>query len=62
MATVFLTKIFADALENNQDMDDQNALAMLDHLEDVSEFKDENVTAVYSECVKASWLSYRDNC
>ena len=55
-----LSKIFADALENNPDMDDQNSLAMLDHLEDVSEFMDENVTAVKSECVKASWLSYRD--
>ena len=39
---------------------DQNALDMLVHLEDVSEFTDGNKTAVYSECIKASWLSYRD--
>ena len=55
-----LSKIFTDALKNNPDMDDQNALGLLDHLDDVSELKDENVTAVYSECIKASWLSYRD--
>ena len=55
-----LSKIFSDALKNSPDIDDQNPLAMLDHLDDFSESKDENVTTVYSECIKASWLSYRD--
>ena len=55
-----LSKIFADALENNSEMDDQNMLGVLDRLNDVSEFKDKNSTRRYSECIKASWLSYRD--
>ena len=55
-----LTKTFADALENNPDMDDQNALGMLESLDDVSELKDENATVRYGECIKALFLSYHD--
>ena len=51
-----LSKTFADTLENSPDMEDQNTLGVLDSLDDVSEFQHENV----SECMKASWLSYRD--
>ena len=55
-----LSKTVADALENNPDMDDQNAVRVFEILNGDSDFKDENVTAVYSECIQASWISYRD--
>ena len=55
-----LSKIIADAIENNPDMDDQNAIDVLSALNEASEQKDENEAAIHSECIKASWLSYRD--
>ena len=55
-----MSKIFLDALETNPDLDDQNVLSLFATLDDVSKFEDENETALYSECIEASWLSYRD--
>ena len=49
-----------NALDNNPGMDDRNRTNVLDRLDDFSELEDGNVTTVYSECIKASWLSYRD--
>ena len=56
-----LSKIFADAIDNSPDIDDQTALDMIggqDVFSDKQEGK--NTTSVYGECIKASWLSYRD--
>ena len=55
-----MSKIFLDALETNPDLDDQNVLSVFGTLDDVSKLEDENETTLYSECIKASWLSYRD--
>ena len=55
-----LSKTVADAFQNNPDIDEQNAVGFFEILNDASEFKDENVTAVYSECIQATSISYRD--
>ena len=55
-----LSKKVADGLQNNLDIDDQNAAGFFEILNGVSEFKDENITAVYSECIQSSSISYRD--
>ena len=55
-----LSKIGAHALQNSPDMDDQNAIGVPEILQGASTLKDKNVTAVYSECIQASWISYQD--
>ena len=57
-ANCCLSKIFLDALEDNPDLDDHNSKDNFGHLNSV--FENKNATAVNSKCVKASWLSYRD--
>ena len=56
-----LSKTFVSAIEIDPDIDNQNVTKMLDGQDDFSGLQeDENTTAVHSECIKASWLSYRD--
>ena len=60
-----LTKIFEVIFDNQYMYDDQNEPNVFDYLDNITftgyfEENYENATEVYSECIKASWLSYGD--
>ena len=55
-----LSKVFLDALSDNPDIDVHNLTGVLDLLNGVSEFEDDDANTVYSECIKASRMSYGD--
>ena len=55
-----LSKVAVDTLTKNPDVDDRNSIVVLGRVNNASDLNNDNTTKVSSECIKASWLSYRD--
>ena len=56
-----LSKVFSDALSDKSDVDNHHLPGALNDLNGISsEFEANEATRVYSECIKATRMSYRD--